>query len=45
MPISYVFFQLKYRDACEEESISDNNCLTVEEALHDIEDGTLVFLR
>ena len=38
------FFQIKYWDTCEEESNSDNYCLTVEEVLHDIEDGTLVFL-
>ena len=45
MPNNYVLFQFKYRDACEEESISDNYCLTVEEALSGIEDGNLVFLR
>ena len=45
MPYNYVFFQTKYWDTCEEESISDNYCLTVEEVLHDNEDGTLVFFR
>jgi hypothetical protein len=44
MPYNYVSFQNKYWDTCEEESISDNYCLTVEEVLHDIEDGNLVFL-
>ena len=44
MPYNYVFFQIKYWDTCEEESISDNYCLTFEEMLHDIEDGTLFFL-
>ena len=45
MPYNYVFFQIKYWDACEEESISDNYYLTVHEVLHDIEDGILVFSR
>ena len=36
--------KIKYWGTCEEESISDNYCLMVEEVLHDIEDGTLVFL-
>jgi hypothetical protein len=44
MPYNYVFFQIKYWDACEEESISDNYCLTVQEVLHDIADEILVFL-
>ena len=44
MPYNYIFFQIKYWNTCEEESISDNYCLTVEDVLHDIEDGTLVFL-
>ena len=39
MSYNYVFFQIKYW-----ESISDNFCLTFEEMLHDIEDGTLFFL-
>jgi hypothetical protein len=42
MPYNYVFFQIKYWDACEEESISDNYCLTVEEVLHDL---TNMFFR
>ena len=45
MPNNYVLFQFKYRDACEEESISDNYVLTIEEALRGIEDGYLVLLR
>ena len=44
MPYNYIVFQIKYWNTCEEESISDNYCLTVEEMLYDIADGTLVFL-
>ena len=38
-----VFLQIKYWETCEEDSISDNFCLTIEEVIHDIEDGTLAF--